>query len=64
MEILNAEIQKRNVLWNKKKESEESVRRQLLEIEFQKLAFPNQPEDDDLKFLKSLLPYFKQMDPI
>lgn len=44
--------------------SDESVERQLLQIESKKLEILNQPEDDDLMFFKSLLPYFKQMNPI
>lgn len=36
----------------------------MLQIESKKLEILNRTEDDDLLFLKSLLPYFKEMNPI
>lgn len=50
---------RRNVQTN-----ESNVERELLKIETKKLALLERPEDEDMMFFRSLLPYFRKMHPI
>lgn len=44
--------------------SQDSVEHKILKTESKILGYLEKSDDDDLMFLKSLLPYFKQMDPV